>query len=92
VCWYNSVRCEYCELQWELVKFFVVDGEDFARKIFRRAQNGIKFEGRQRKKIRYKISDINIFKVNFPQENINYIFLFPNKTLLIVCILRHILT
>jgi hypothetical protein len=32
-----------------LVMFVRVDGEDFVRKMFRRAQNSIKFEGRERK-------------------------------------------
>jgi hypothetical protein len=32
-----------------LVIFVAVDGEDFAWKIIRRAQNGIKSEGRERK-------------------------------------------
>jgi hypothetical protein len=29
--------------------FVTVDGEDLGRKVFRRAQNGIKCEGRERK-------------------------------------------
>ena len=52
--------------------FVTVYGEDIARKIFRRAQNGTKCEGRERKiKEVIKNSDNNIFKGNFPQENIN---------------------
>ena len=32
-----------------LVVFVTVNGEDIARNVFRRAQNSIKFEGRERK-------------------------------------------
>ena len=49
--------------------FVTVDVEDLARKVFRRAQSGIKFEGRERKvKEISKNSDNNTFKRNFPQE------------------------
>jgi len=51
--------------------FVTVDGEDLARKVFRGAQNGIKPRGREREiKEIIKNSDNNIFKGNFPQENI----------------------
>ena len=50
--------------------FVTVDGEDLARKVFRKAQNGIKCEGRERKRIEIiKNSDNNIFKGKYPQEN-----------------------
>jgi hypothetical protein len=52
--------------------FLTVDGEDLARKVFRMAQNGVKLESRERKiKEILNSSDNNIFKRNFPQENIN---------------------
>jgi len=42
--------------------FVTVDGEDLARKVFRRAQNGVKFERGERKiKEVIKNSDKNIF-------------------------------
>jgi len=51
--------------------FVTVDGGDLARNVFRRAQNGIKFEGMERKiKEVIRNSDNNIFKINFPQEKI----------------------
>ena len=39
---------ECCEWEWVLVMFVTVDGEDIARKVFRRAQSGINSEGRGR--------------------------------------------
>ena len=55
-----------------LVRFVTVDGEDFARKFFRGTKNGIKCEGTERKiQEVIKISDNNIFKRKFPNENIN---------------------
>jgi hypothetical protein len=58
-----------------LVIFVTVDGDDLARKVFRRAQNGIKCEGTVRK-IQDVIKNLNnnIFKRYFPQENINSFF------------------
>jgi hypothetical protein len=56
--------------------FVTVDREDLARKVFRRAQNGINSEGTERKlKEVLKNSDNNIFKRNFPQENYKLNFL-----------------
>jgi len=51
--------------------FVRVQGEVLARKVFRRAQNSIKPRGREKEiKEVIKKSDNNIFKRNFPQENI----------------------
>ena len=52
--------------------FVTVDGEDLARKVFRRAQNVIrvKSEARERKiQGMSKNSNNNIFKREFPQQN-----------------------
>ena len=59
-----------------LIMFVTVDGEDLARKIFRRAQNGINSERRERKiwKI-IETTDINILKRNFPQGNYELLYI-----------------
>jgi len=45
--------------------FVTVDGEDIARKVFRRAQNGINFEGTERKIKKFiKNVDNNKLKIN----------------------------
>jgi len=52
--------------------FVILDDEDIARNVFRRAQNDINSEGGERKiKGVIKNSDNNIFKRNFQQENTN---------------------
>ena len=52
--------------------FVILDDEDIARNVFRRAQNDINSEDGERKiKGVIKNSDNNIFKRNFQQENTN---------------------
>jgi hypothetical protein len=49
--------------------FVTVDGEDLARKVFGKAQNGVKCEGGERKiKESIKNSDNYKYKRYFPQE------------------------
>ena len=53
------------------------DGELLAKKVFRRAENSINLEAKERKiKEGLKNSDSNIFKRNFPQVIKNCIFQF----------------
>jgi len=48
------------------------DGEDIARRVFRRAQNGIESEGSERDITEViKNSNNNIFHGHFPQKIIN---------------------
>ena len=69
--------------------FVRVDGEDIARKVFRRAQNGIRGEGRERKIEEVKTIRIIIYsRENFHRNIYLFFFSIPDKTLLIVCILQ----
>ena len=76
----NVIECELVEQQegWVLWVSVSVGNVCYSRRwssskeFFRKAQNGVKFEGRERKIKDIKNSD-NIFKINFPQENINLI-------------------
>jgi len=67
------------------VRFVTADGEDIARKFFRRAENDIKCEGgKNETKDRINISDNHIFKIILNMKILIRNFFIPDNAFVIV--------